>query len=151
MKVVISPFSRPLRNHKRNPKNYPHFKELISLLKQLGHDIIQIGRLGEEKLTDDFRTNLSLEDIKKLLIESDLWISVDNFLPHLANHINKRGIVIFSKSDPMIFGYEQNINLLKNKKYLKEKQFDVWEACQYDEDAFLPPEEINRHVQEVLK
>ena len=151
MKIVISPFSRPLRNGKKNPKNYPYWKELISILKQSGHNITQIGRSGEEKLTDDFRTNLPLEDIKKLLIESDLWISVDNFLPHLANHIPKKGIVIFSKSDPDIYGYKQNINILKDRKYLKEKQFDIWEVCEYDEDAFPAPGEINNHVQEALK
>ena len=39
-------------------------------------------------------------------------------------------------SDKNIFGYPQNINLLKNKKYLRKNQFDTWEAEEFIEKAF---------------
>ena len=60
--------------------------------------------------------------------------------------VNNAGIVIFSKSDPKVFGYEQNINLLKDKKYLRSKQFDIWEAEEFDKDSFVTPDVILEHI-----
>lgn len=141
MNLLISPFAQKLRNGKNNPKNYYYWDRLIFLLEQK-HSIIQIGTKGESKLVKDFRTNLPLKEIKKLLLECDLWISVDSFLPHLAQHVGKSGIVIFGKSDPNIFGYPNNINILKDIKYLRKNQFDIWENERYDKEVFVEPEEI---------
>src|ERR1035437_5377564 len=127
-KIIISPYSKPMRNNLSHPKNYPYWKELISILQKKGHHIIQIGTNNEDILTEDVRFNLSFEKLRDLSHSADLFISVDNFFPHLANHyIGCKGIVIFSQSDPNIFGYKQNINLLKDKKYLREQQFWLWE------------------------
>lgn len=65
------------------------------------------------KLTTDFRTNLSYKELKELVRECDLFISCDSFLQHLAYIENKRGIVIFSQSDPKIFGHHKHINIVK--------------------------------------
>ena len=140
-KIIISPYSRKLRNGKENPKNYPFWNELLSLLKNEGFYIIQIGRTGEVKLekSDELLLDKSLNDLKKLISESDIWISVDNFLPHLCHLIPKPGIVLFGQSDPLIFGHKENINLLKDRKYLREKQFDIWECCECNNDAFVEP------------
>ena len=43
--IIISPYSKPLRNGLNNPKNYPYWKELISLINE---EIIQVGVDGEE-------------------------------------------------------------------------------------------------------
>ena len=48
--IILAPYSRNLRNGKRNPKNYPFFKELVEELKKLGHTIIQIGIEGETEI-----------------------------------------------------------------------------------------------------
>ena len=48
--IIIQPYAKPLVNGKRNPKNYPYWKELISKIKE---PIIQIGVEGEEQLVDD--------------------------------------------------------------------------------------------------
>jgi len=142
--ILISPYSRKMRNGKENPKNYSYWKEL---LKQMdGYKIIQIGVNGEEQIVDDCRFNLLLKEIKQLLKDCDLFISVDNFLPHLAHTIGKSGIVLWGKSDPKIFGYPENLNLLKDRKYLRQFQFDIWEKEEFDENVFVKPDIIIKKV-----
>jgi hypothetical protein len=85
---------------------------------------------------------MPLESLLELLKRCETWISVDNFFPHLANLQKKAGYVIWGQSDPKIFGYAYNNNLLKDRLFLREKQFDIWECVEYREDVFLTPEEI---------
>ncbi len=138
-KCIISPFSRPLRNGKPNPKNYPYFKELIKLLP---YHVIQVGVKGEEKLVKDCRFNLSIKELEALIKECDLWISVDSFLPHLAHHVGKPGIVIWGKSDPLIFGYSENKNVIMSRENLRTNQFIFWEDEPYDKDVFVKPDKV---------
>lgn len=142
--IIISPYSKPLRNGKRNAKNYPHWSELVIRLRKKYDDIIQIGIEGEEKIkgVKEFKQNLSLSEIKKLVQESEFWISVDNFLPHLSHHVKKPGVVIWGFSDPNIFGYPENLNILKDRKNLRQRQFDIWEIIAFNPNVFLSADEI---------
>lgn len=142
--IIISPYSRKLRNGKRNAKDYPYWNELIKLINY--DNIIQLGVDGETQLVKDFRKNLSLKEIKSLVIKCNFWISIDNFFPHLAHHVGKKGVVIWGYSDPNIFGYHDNLNLLKDRKYLRENQFDIWESCEFNPDVFLSPEKIYNEI-----
>ena len=137
--IIISPYSQKLRNGKNNPKNYPYWDELVLELKKKDFYIIQIGVSGEKSITgvDEVKFNQSLKEIEDLLRNCYVFISVDNFLPHLANCIGVRGIVLWGQSDPDIFGYKENINILKDRKYLRRNQFDVWESCEYNKDSFV--------------
>ena len=128
-------------------------KELVALLVESNIKVIQIGSSKDNKIPGitDFRQNLKLSQIRELLKECDTWISVDSFLQHLnSNYERKQGVVIFSKSDPKIFGYSENINLLKHRKYLREKQFWLWEQEEYDKDAFVSAETVHATVLKVL-
>jgi hypothetical protein len=142
--ILISPYSRKLRNNKENPKNYPYWKELIELLKEYDNNIVQIGVKGEIPLVLDFRFDMRLEDIKRLVFSSDFWMSVDNFLPHLVNvrKVNKQGIVLWGPSDPLIYGYKSNINILKSRDCLRKDQFGIWEALDFNKDIFMEPEGV---------
>jgi ADP-heptose:LPS heptosyltransferase len=154
MKILISPYAQKLRNGAENPKNFPYWVELVGLLKDKGFEIIQIGAAKDSLVTGvtDFRQGLKLKEIENLVKECDIWISVDSFLPHLcAYHKLKRGIVIFSKSDPKIFGYLNNINLLKNRTYLREQQMWLWEQEEYDKDAFVSAEEVYKAILKELR
>jgi ADP-heptose:LPS heptosyltransferase len=143
MNIVISPYSRPMRNGKENPKNYPYWSELIALLKADGHTLIQIGLTGEMALdVHKVWFDLPLKEVKELLLASDTWISIDSWLQHLAHHLGKTGIVLYGQSDPLIFGYPENINLLKDRTYLRKHQFDIWESAEYNADAFISPDDI---------
>lgn len=122
-----------------NPKTYPWWPELV---KKLDHSIIQIGVEGEQQLVPDCRFNLSLKQLKVLVSLCDVWLTVDSFLPHLAHIVGKPGVVIWSVSDPTIFGYPENINLLKDRKYLRPNQFEYWEAQSFVEEAFVSPDVV---------
>jgi len=142
-KVIIAPFSRTLRNGEKNSKNYPWWPELIIILKAKGIYTIQVGAAGEENIgADETIFNSSIDELAALIKSCDLWISVDNFINHFGSYIGKRGIAIFGKSDPSIFGYPENRNILKDRKYLRANQFDIWESEKFDEEVFLKPNEI---------
>ena len=145
--ILISPFSKQLRNGKNNPKNYPHWKKLISCLILMGEEVVQVGVEGEEQLTTDFRQNLSLEQLAELVETCKTWISVDSFFQHFCWDLGKPGIVLWGQSDPNIFGHPENINLLKDRKYLRDKQFWMWEQCEYRDDCWVEPEEVIKHLQ----
>ena len=144
--IVISPYSKKLGNGKRNPKDYPWWPEVIGRLRGQGfQDIIQIGIKGEEAIgVDRMIFNGPFYELAEIIKESLAWASVDNFLPHFCRVCapNKPGVVIFSQSDPEIFGYQENINLLKDDKYLREKQFDLWTHAEFIEEAFVEPERV---------
>lgn len=137
--IVIHPYAKPLQNGGINPKNYPYWQELIELLYE---PIVQIGVEGEQQLVPDFRKNLPLSELKQLLTECRTWIAVDSFFQHLAWSVGKRGIVLWSVSDPNIFGHEENINLLKSRSYLASNQFLWWDYTTYNSEAFVKPKEV---------
>lgn len=142
--IIISPYAKKLSNGKINPKNYPYWNELIALI---GEDkIVQVGIDGEEQLVKDFRKNLSIEELKTLLLNCNTWISCDSFIQHLAWSIGKQGIVLWSVSNPNIFGHKENINLLKDESYLAKNQFLWWEHTQYNPDAFVSAKEVFSYI-----
>lgn len=137
--IIIAPFARKLLSGNQNPKNYPYWKELISLINE---PIVQVGVEGEEQLVENFQKNLSLYELKNLVNQSRTWISVDSFFQHFCWDLKKPGIVIFGQSDPLIFGHPENINLLKDRQYLRQQQFWLWDQCAYIKDAFVEPAEV---------
>jgi len=139
--ILIHPFAKPLRNGKENPKNYPYWEELVQELQKTMH-IIQIGVEGEKQLVPDFRKNLSILELRHLLNECKTWIGVDSFFQHLAWDCQKPGIVLWSVSDPLIFGHKENTNLLKDRLYLAKNQFLWWDFTEHNPNAFVKPKEV---------
>lgn len=135
--IIIAPFAQTLQNKKRNPKNYPFWPELIEQLK--GHNLVQVGRSGEDQLVDDFRADLPIPELRQLLRDCKTWIGVDSFFQHLAWDEGKPGIVLWSVSDPLIFGHPENVNLLKDRAYLAKNQFLLWDYTPHNSDAFVKP------------
>ena len=134
-------------NGKPNPKNYPYWPELIPQLNyEFKEPIIQIGIEGEAQLVDDFRPNLPMAELIKLLHSCTTWISCDSFFQHLAWLEGKPGIVLWSVSDPLIFGHPENINLLKDRANLAKDQFLWWEDQEYQKDAFIHPNEVIKNL-----
>ena len=140
-KIVISPYSRKLRNGKKNPKDYPYWNELVFELRKKHFFVVQIGVSGEDLIqgVDEVQFDKTYKEIEELLKGCYTFISVDNLLPHLAHAIKKSGIVIFARSNPKIFGYGENANFLKDTKYLRNDQFGTWEECDYIEESFISP------------
>jgi ADP-heptose:LPS heptosyltransferase len=137
--IILSPYAKTMRNGQQHPKNYPFWEEVIS---QINEHIIQVGIDGEVPLVDDFKKNLSLDDLATLIKEAKTWMSVDSFFQHYCWSLGKPGVVLWGQSDPVIFGHPENVNLLKDRTYLREKQFWLWEQCSFREDAFVTPDEV---------
>lgn len=144
--IIIAPFSQKLRNGKNNPKNYPHWKEIIADLTVLGEEVVQVGVEGEEQLVEDFRKNLSLDDLATLVKQCRTWISVDSFFQHFCWDLGVPGIVLWGQSDPNIFGHPENINLLRSREYLRPDQFLIWEQCDYRMDCWVSSEEVIKYL-----
>ena len=137
--IIIAPYAQKLRTGNLNPKNYPYWKELIEQIKE---PIIQVGVEGETQLVPDFRKNLPILELRTLLKECRIWISIDSFIQHLGWDEGKKGIVLWGPSDPLIFGHPENINLLKDRKNLAENQFLWWDYVEYDATKFVTPDEV---------
>lgn len=121
-----------------NAKSYPYWEEFLNLIKDY-----------EVKVIDK---KLPLKEIIELVNWCDIWISIDTFLSHLcAYHKLKSGIVLWGKSDPKLFGYEHNINLLKDINYLKPQQFKWWRDEPIDKYVFVNPETIKDVLDKTLK
>lgn len=141
--IIIAPYPKKLLSGKTNPKCYPFWKQLIELIDE---PIVQVGVLGEEQLVSDFRTNLSLPELRKLVQECRTWISVDSFFQHLCWDEGKPGVVLWGPSDPLIFGHKENINLLKDRKYLVENPFLWWELYEHNPESFVSPNVVLEHL-----
>ena len=150
-KIIISPYSKPLLNGKTNAKNFPSWQELVALLIQKGYEVIQVGSPGEEIIsgTSSVVLGAPLSSLQELVKEALTWISVDNFFPHFATIVcHKPGIVLWGKSDPSIFGYPSNFNLLKSKDNLRKEQFKYWEDEEYDPSVFVSSESVVKVLEE---
>jgi ADP-heptose:LPS heptosyltransferase len=135
--IIIAPFAQKLRSGKTNPKNYAYWKELIPLISE---EVVQVGIDGEEQLVSNFQKNLSISQLKELIGECRTWIGVDSMFQHLAWSCNKPGIVLWTVSNPNIFGHPENTNLLKSKDNLAKNQFLWWDSTEYDPDKSINPE-----------
>lgn len=145
--ILIHPFAQKMRNGLDNPKTPPAWWWPAFLAALREPDVVQIGVPGEAALVPDVRVNLPLRNIRALVRDCAYWIAVDSFLPHLAQHEHKPGVVIWSQSDPTLWGYPGNLNLLKSPEYLRKRQFRIWEDASYRSDAFVSPLEAVRAVQ----
>ena len=137
--IIISPYSKFMRNGAKHPKNYPYWEEVLKRIKE---PVVQVGVEGETQLVSDFRKNLQLDQLGDLVKECKTWMSCDSFFQHFCWDLGKPGVVIFGQSDPNIFGHPENTNLLKDRSYLREKQFWIWEQAEFKEDAFVSPDVV---------
>ncbi len=158
MIILISPYSQKLPKDIPNPKNFPYWKEFVEKVKQKIPDIeiVQIGVQGEEIIPGTTKTafNLSQSELLELAKTSSAWLSVDNFFQHFCSYYNiPNGIVLFGQSDPYHFGYSTNINLLKDRKYLRKEQFLYWwhETVKYNPEAFVDADTVAKTLFKVLK
>lgn len=149
MKILISPYSAKLRSGQTNPKNYPYWPKLVDLLNRDGYEVVQIGVSSEDRIegVGEFIQGWPFDKLHQLVNDCAAWISVDNFFPHFAHCERlKPGIVLWGQSDPKIFGYPENNNLLRSREYLRQFQYDWWDAAVYRADAFVYAENVMPHV-----
>jgi len=130
--LVYSRGVRPLRNGNISAKAYPFWDQLIALLAP-DFEIVEVVKEP-------------LDELEKLLKRAKYVVACDSFLQHFCWYIGVKCITLWGTSDPLIFGHEENINLLKNRGYLRPNQFDMWEGDPVNPNAFVTPEEVLKAV-----
>lgn len=145
--ILYAPFAAkaPSLNGSSSPKDYPFAKQLAALLSK-DNFVIQVGGSSDEQLTKDFRKNLPFDKVSELIEECDTAVCVDSYLQHHCWFLDKRAIVLWGISDPQIFGHEMHLNLLKDRKYLRANQFDLYYSNQHNPDAFVKPGEVMENL-----
>jgi ADP-heptose:LPS heptosyltransferase len=151
--VIISPYSKPLPNGNNNAKNYPYWEDMVVLLKNEGYHVIQIGQKNEKPLkgVDEIKVELSFKELEKLVSECFFWMSVDSFFQHFCTYHKRRGVVIFGKSDPNIFGYKSNLNIYKDESCFRKQQFAYWFDEPFDANVFVKPDIIMKKIKDNFK
>jgi hypothetical protein len=145
--AIISPWSR----HPQNAKNYPYWNKLMFGLATKGWGLIQVGIDGERKLDGcEYKWDLQLNELEELVRAVGYFISCDNFLHHLAYSVGVQGVTLFGPSDPLIFGYPTQVNILKSRNYLRKDQFGfykdyVWEHAR---EGWYEAEEVLKKILE---
>lgn len=136
MDILIS------RGNNQTTKSYPFWDELILLLKD--HEIKEIrGILSKQELID-------------LCKCAHIVITIDSFLPHLIKcyKLEPKVICIWGKSDPLLFGYTDNVNLLKDRKYLRRMQFRDWVSPWNDieniKEMWVTPEIVLKAIEDMV-
>lgn len=77
---------------------------------------IQLGYEKEEKVEGsvDLRGKTTLRQAMSIIKHSDSFVGIESFFAHVTNAFNKKGVVLFMDSSPMLWGHENNINIYKN-------------------------------------
>ena len=150
MRIIVSPYSRELDN----AKNYPYWYELINELKD-DFDVIQVGRKGEPviKVGTKVLYDMPLKELEALTKTVGLWVSVDNFFPHMADYIGVKGVGLFGPSDPDIFGHSSNVNLLKSREFLRKDQFGFYKGWKWEhaDKGWVQPTEVINAINNLSK
>ena len=143
MNLLFAPFAArgPSLGGKPSPKDYPNPKELCALLEK-EHEVIQVAGNDDVQVAKDVRRNLPFEQVAELIKWSDTGVCVDSYLQHHYWHLGKPAVVLFGISDPVIFGHPENLNLMRDRAYLRPNQFDLYYLNDYKPDAFVSPEEV---------
>ncbi len=148
-KILISPYPANLYNGQPSPKRYPHWPKLVALLTREGYEVIQIGINRELRIegVSEFIADFPFCKLRDLANECATWIAVDNFWQHFVHCERLRGgLVLWGPSDPRIFGYPENVNLLRGRDYLRPNQYQTWTEWTYNPAAFVYAENVMPHV-----
>jgi hypothetical protein len=126
-------------------KTYPHWHGLVEILRARNYLITQVGVGSEEKLPGiEHVWDKSLKEVEDVVRSIGDFVSIDNFLHHLAHSIGVRGTVIWGPSDPNIYGYGSQINIIKHRKYLRPDQFGFYRGWvwPYEKEGWYGPKEV---------
>lgn len=149
--VLISPFAQVLPDGSPNPKSPPvqFWHELVVMLKAEGIYTVHVGVPGERLIgADEIAFNLSKDAIENVVSNASTFVCADTMLQHVGAHVGKTGVVIFSQSDPLIFGHSSNVNILKSREYLRANQYQLWTQTPYIYDSFPS---VNQVFTEIMK
>jgi len=133
-----------------HPKTYPFWEELVVELEKI-QPVVQLVRAGDKDLVADVRRTYSPVDMAELMTQCSCWVSIDTFIPKFSRFFNKRGVVIFGPTDPLVFGFPENINLLKDRSYIRPDPDAPWGDDEVnDPEKFVSVDVVVNAVKELL-
>ena len=134
------------------PKAWPYFKELVEMLSAKGVECHQFCASEPTEYCDTVFRNTPLSKLHAKVKEYDTFVSVDSFYQHM-NHCGdkKIGVVIFTVSDPKIYGYPYNKNILKDEKYLRNNQYLLYRYEDLNRNACPEPHAVFEAVMSLLE
>ena len=100
----------------RSTKNIslPQWRQIVSLIRKQGVEIIQLGTVDEEKIegvSHYLNGQTSFEETGLLIKHGLCHIDTEGGLVHLANAVHRRCVVLFGPTPVEFFGYPENTNL----------------------------------------
>jgi len=135
-----------------NPKAWPvsHVEALMNLAPE--HDYRIVGAEGSAILQNPKIT--AVKGTRKELLDYidknvDLVIAIDSWIQHLvALNTSKPMIVLFSRSNPEIFGHKRSgvINLFESEDYFRSEPFYSWIGERVMPEALVSPEQVARSI-----
>jgi ADP-heptose:LPS heptosyltransferase len=87
------------------------------------YQIVHIKRQDQMSFTNTTQALDSFRSIAYLISISEKCLFIDSFAQHLAKAVNKKAVVLWSATEPEMFGYDSHINIKANK-YTKEPQYN---------------------------
>jgi Glycosyltransferase family 9 (heptosyltransferase) len=90
------------------------WRQIVSLLRKEGVEVIQLGIVEEEKIegvTHYLNGQLALEETGLLIKHGLCHIDTEGGLVHLAHAVHTRCVVLFGPTPSDFFGYPENLNL----------------------------------------
>lgn len=103
-------------SHKRATKCYPHFQQVISLLRQQHPDIlfVQLGIYTSQPIHDvdlNLLGHTTLAEAAGIIEGALFHLDNEGGLVHIAAALGIRSVVVFGPTSPQYFGYPSNINI----------------------------------------
>lgn len=152
--ILLTPYGSLRKDGKNNAKNYPYFAEVIDIVKKSIPNVNFIQPItGQGIIKGATPAIMDLKEVENFLLEkAHTWLSVDTFTQHMVNSLPfiKPGVVVFGPSDPELFGYRYNVNLLKSRNCLIPNQYQTWNEIDYNKDVFIDPEKVAIALMETL-
>lgn len=88
------------------------WQELIYKLDKDGYSVIQLGDDSDKSLSNIRKIKCeNIIDLMYVLKFSDLHITNEGGLVHLAHAVNTKSVVLFGPTTPRLYGYPDNINI----------------------------------------
>jgi ADP-heptose:LPS heptosyltransferase len=157
--ILIMPFASSWQDKEgkwhENAKNYPYWNELVKAIKLTFPKlkVIQTG-LGMEPAIDGIdekRPDLTLQQMRDLLLGSKTFISSDTYLQHAGAKYGKRGIVLWGQNNPKHFGHKLHENLYANSQFFRKETWAVWQGYPRNNESFVRPGVVLAALKEELK
>ena len=141
--VVVAPYSKPRTDKKRNAKDYPYWPQLFMAARP-HFNLVQVVHGSEMPIEGayDYAVNKTLPEIESMVKSAGFFLSVDNYMQHMAHYLGVRGIALYGPSDPALFGYPENWNLYADRKYFRPNQFQTWQQWDFNAAAFVSVDDV---------